>query len=176
MAKPLKDVDSVSQALCLSSFVRFFPLIGILGYLLGGWAGVAAAAGVCAGTAIFSVWISGRFSTLGVNFLFGMKSPLWSQAEQLEGDLNRVKVHKMNARFDPALEMVDTILAQCPDFAEALLLKAQILWEGYRDQAGARLCLIRISKSVPDRTDPVHRWAANLYHRMSSKETGSDFE
>lgn len=174
MAKPLKDVDSISQSLCLSSFARFFPLLGYLGYLLGGWIGVAAAGAVCAVTAALGVWFAGRLSTLGVNFFYGMRPAHWSPAEQLEGDLNRARVHKINRRFDQALAVVDEILARCPDFAEALLLKAQILWEGYGDQYTARRCLIDVSQSVPDRNDPLHRWAAALYRSMSSAPPGRD--
>jgi hypothetical protein len=39
------------------------------------------------------------------------------------------------------LVKVNEILSQEPDFSEALFLKAQILWEGYKSAQGAKIYL-----------------------------------
>lgn len=169
MAWQLKDVDSVDQALRLGSFTRVFPLLSILGFLLGGWTGVAFAGIVSAALSFCSVWLSGRFSTLGINLLYGIRSANWTLQEQLAGDINRVRVHKMNRQYDQAMIAVESVLDACPDFPEAWLLKAQILWEGYQDHSGARNCLIQVSKNTLHKKDPLNRWASALYRQIASE-------
>lgn len=170
-AKPLKNVDSVSRALMLNNFCRVFALLGAAGLLLGGLSGLLIAFIVSAGVAISAVGLSGLVSDIAVNVFFGMRNGRWSLREGLAGDLSCVRVHKMNARFDDALVQVESILARDPDHPEALLLKAQILWEGYGDGPGARKYLINAVKTEPDRSAPIHRWASALYSKLRSEES-----
>ena len=61
-----------------------------------------------------------------------------------------------------ALTGLEDMLAGDPGFREALLLKAQILWEGLGDASGARQCLAEILKIEPNKKSPFHHWAQIL--------------
>ena len=64
--------------------------------------------------------------------------------DQLAGELVKARLLKASDRFDEALEIISRTLDRLPDYPEALLLKAQILWEGYSDYSGAKACLKQI--------------------------------
>ncbi len=51
---------------------------------------------------------------------------------------------KASRRFDEALEVVNRTLGRLPDHPEALLLKAQIMLEGFADHAATKACLLKI--------------------------------
>ena len=85
----------------------------------------------------------------------------------MAGDLNVVRYHKLCNQFDEALLKIEDVLAKDPDFAEALFLKAQILWEGFEDRQAAKACLLKITKVEPDKKAVFHRWAINLYREIS---------
>ena len=169
MAKPgcpIKDVDSVGQAMMINNFCRIFPLIGVAGFIFKGFSGILIAAPISAVIAVAGVGLSGILSNAAVNVFYGMRNGNWTLREQLAGDLSKVRVQKMNNRFDDALVSVEGILARDPDHPEALFLKAQILWEGYGDRSGARDFLIKAAKAEPDGQSPLHRWARSLYRDM----------
>jgi tetratricopeptide (TPR) repeat protein len=85
----------------------------------------------------------------------------------LEGDLTTARVSKADKDYAKALATLETILARDPDFPDALLLKAQVLWEGFADEPEARKCVIRILHHVKDKASPVYRWAGELYKEIS---------
>jgi tetratricopeptide (TPR) repeat protein len=87
---------------------------------------------------------------------------------QPASDLNIVRYHKLCHQFDDALIRIEEVLAKYPDFAEALLLKAQILWEGFEDGEAARGCLLKILAAEPDKKAVFHRWALNFYEDMTN--------
>lgn len=89
---------------------------------------------------------------------------------QLASDLNVVRYHKLCHRFEDALIKIEEVLARDPDFVEALLLKAQILWEGFEDCEAARGCLLKILAAEPDEKAVFHRWALNFYEDMTNGE------
>jgi len=72
-------------------------------------------------------------------------------------------------RFCPdfALIKIEEVLAKDPDFAEALLLKAQIMWEGFGDAHAARESLLKIIAVEPDEKAVFHRWAQNFYEKLN---------
>jgi len=84
------------------------------------------------------------------------------------GDLNVVRYLKLCQRFDDALIKIEEVLDKDPDFVEARLLKAQILWEGFEDAHEARECLSKILALTPDEKEVFHRWALNFYEMLSA--------
>ncbi len=64
--------------------------------------------------------------------------------EQMAGEMNRARYLKTQGHFAEALATADFILAQMPDHADALLLKAQILFEQFSDIPAAKDCLRQI--------------------------------
>ena len=72
--------------------------------------------------------------------------------------------------FSKALLTVEGVLTREPDFPEALLLKAQLLWEGFEDAVSAKQCLIDMLKVETDKKSPFHRWALALYKEISASQ------
>ncbi len=111
-----------------------------------------------------------RFGRSTASFLYGGGYGSWSKREQLRGDLNTVKHHKMKKEYDQALKLVNEILKKDPDFSEALFLKAQILWEGFNNVAAAKGYLKQIIETKEDGDKTIHRWASTLYDELTVVE------
>lgn len=162
--KPLKNKDSVHRSLQLKAFFISFPLLGLLGFVALGIVGIILAAVVSSVVAFISVAASERIGgTAGK--LYGGKKPKWSLQERFSADLSRARVQKMDKKYDNALIIVEKILAQQSDFNEALLLKAQILSEGFRETQEAKKCLVKILQTEPKDTS-LCRWAESLYKEL----------
>jgi len=169
--KPLKDVDSANAALTLRNTLWALPYLAVLGlslgYLSGGltgaFIGLTAAAAVSALIGSTTTRFTGMVGGGAVNVFYGIGRKTIGLREQLVGDLNVARHHKLCDRFDEALIKIEDILAKDPEFPEALFLKAQILWQGFEDREAAKQCLLKIIKTEPDKEAVFHRWALNLY-------------
>jgi hypothetical protein len=134
---PGRNVDSTNAVFKLKNTIWAFPYLAVMGMIWGYLAGASsgAIAGLAAAAAISVTGTPGggaantrsfpARSTLGVR-------------KQLATDLNVVRYQKLCHRFDDALIKIEEVLAKDPDFVEALLLKAQILWEGFEDCEATR--------------------------------------
>ncbi len=89
--------------------------------------------------------------------------------EQLSGELTVAREDRNKGRYDLALQRVNTYLEQDPEYAEALYLKAQILWEGFERGDEAREYLIRIINSIP-KDESINRWARKTYAEIRNAE------
>ena len=170
----MKNVNSAARTHFLKSCLLPFPYLfvggiicgyalrGLLGVLLGVLAAVLLSVAAGAATTLITDKAGGAASRL----LYGRGKSTFSLQERLEGDLQQVRHHKMNGRFQEALGIIDGVLAQDPDFPDALFLKAQILWEGFKDSTGAKGCLDQVIKAVPDEGESLHRWAVHLLSEM----------
>ena len=174
---PDKSVNSSDAVLKLKNIIWAFPYLAVMGLIWGYLAGA------------FSGAIVGLAVAAGISVLIGSATPIFAETpwgseaktrfkparnatparKQLASDLNVVRYHKLCHRFDDALLTIEEVLARDPDFVEALLLKAQILWEGFRDAKAARRCLFKILVVEPDETAVFHRWALNLYKKLPQK-------
>lgn len=174
--KPLRDIDSVSVSLFLKGLMWPLAFLCLLGFVWGSASGgvLGAVIGVVAG-AIISVFISLLAMVIsdkfGGLFVFIYKGPKanWSVEEQLEGDLSQVRYHKMNKRFDLALIKVDDVLDKAPTYADALYLKASILWEGFDKPIEAKRHLTTIMEKA-SKTDNHYTWASTLYADIVKEE------
>ena len=146
----------------LNNFMRTVPFLGILGLLMGGFQGLLIAAAASVVISICTELFSDMLGSSSVNMLFGFGRRTSTLRERLAGDLNQARFHKMKQNYDSAIAKLEKILALDPDFPEALFVKAQVLWEGYRDYSAARECLIRITKIEPDKKAVLNRWAMSL--------------
>jgi hypothetical protein len=174
---PNDNVDSAGTLLKLKNIIWAFPYLAVMGliwgYLAGATSGaivgLAAAAGISAligsATPIFAETPGGG----AVNTRFEPTRNRMPAQKKLASDLNVVRYHKLCHRFDDALLTIGEVLAKDPDFVEALLLKAQILWEGFEDGKAARGCLLKILAVEPDEKAVFHRWALNIYNELSQK-------
>ena len=165
-----KDVNSVNQTRLIIIAVRLAPACVLLGLVIGGMQGVLYGLGVSA-LAIFAVeFLANGMGDGSVNILYGTGRLDRTMQDQFIGTLSQARFHKMNQRHDLALGCVDEVLATAPNYIEALFLKAQILWEGYRDSAAAKNCLLQVIKVEPDKEAPFHRWSLALYKEMAEYE------
>jgi tetratricopeptide (TPR) repeat protein len=174
--KTRKETDSDHAALTLRNAIWSIPYLAgmgfIWGYLADGSSGamvgmiVAIAISSLIGSAatIFSGSVrGGAANTPNVPGIGTIGNP-----ERLTGDLNGVRYHKLCNRYDQALLKLEAILAKDPYFTEALLLKAQILWEGFEDREAAKECLIEILAAEPETKAVFHHWALNFYQDLTS--------
>jgi len=179
---PYRNVDSANAVFKLKNTIWAFPYLAVMGmiwgYLAGAFsgalAGLAAAAAISvllgSATSIFTRTPGGGTG----NTLSVPAGNTMGVRKQLSSDLNVVRYHKLCHRFDDALIEIEKVLAKDPDFVEALLLKAQILSEGFEDCKAARKCLHKILAAEPDQNAVFRRWAMNLYREMS-EQTESKF-
>ncbi|MCI5209041.1 MAG: hypothetical protein D3910_09645 [Candidatus Electrothrix sp. ATG2] len=109
-----------------------------------------------------------RFSELIFNGCFPSK-----MHDQLAGELVKARLMKASDRFDEALDIINKTLDRLPDYPEALLLKAQILWEGYADYPAARACLqqvLQMKKIKTEKDEAIYRWSENLLKEMRQEK------
>ncbi|MEJ2286476.1 MAG: hypothetical protein P8X85_23105 [Desulfobacterales bacterium] len=176
---PGSNVDSTNAVFKLKNTIWAFPYLAVMGmiwgYLAGASsgaiAGLAAAAAISvllgSATSIFTATPGGGAANTGsvpIKNTMGVR-------KQTASDLNVVRYHKLCHRFDDALIKIEEVLAKDPDFIEALLLKAQILWEGFEDGEAAGGCLLRILAVEPDEKVVFHRWALNFYEDLTNGES-----
>ena len=88
-------------------------------------------------------------------------------ADQLAGELNKCRYLKSEKRFAQALQTADFILEQMPEHAEALLLKAQLLHEGFADLRGAKECLRKIIHLDPPPESTTRQWAKGMLEEVN---------
>ena len=158
----MKDVDTVRNAHILKYFMWVFPFLAILGLVLKGGLGILIAIPVSAAVSMVSVMISGLIGGGSVNLLYGTGRRNIDVRDQLSGTMSQARCHKMSQDYDRALTFVGEVLDKDPDYPEALFLKAQILWEGFKDSNGAKECLSQVINIVPNKDEPLHRWASQL--------------
>jgi tetratricopeptide (TPR) repeat protein len=173
-----KDGESAEPTLHLRNAIWARPYLAVMGliwgYLAGGSSGavVGLAGAFLASATIGSAGLIRKGllgkGTVSAHTASGLKTI--GQRKRPASDLNRVRYHKLCNRFDQALLALEEVLAKDPDFPEALILKAQILWEGFDDREGARSSLLRLMKVEPDEKAVFRRWAVNFYRELS--ETG----
>jgi tetratricopeptide (TPR) repeat protein len=173
--KPIKDVDSANAALTFRNTLWALPYLALIGLFLGyiSWGPLGALIGLLVAIAVSAVVGSATTVFAGilgggaVNVFYGIGRKTIGLREQLAGDLNIAKHHKLCDRFDEALIKIEDVLARDPDFPEALFLKARILREGFEDREAAKTCLLKIIKVEPDKDAPFHRWALDFYRQLS---------
>jgi tetratricopeptide (TPR) repeat protein len=152
----------------LRSYVWLLFPLGFVGAVAAGLKGVLAAILLSLVLTPIIMFLSDKIASCAGGF-YGGRRPLWSVKERFSGDLDRSKNYKMQGEFNPALEIVNAILDQAPDYPEAMFLKAQILWEGFGERSSAKAYLKRIMKIIPNENDPIRRWAASLYADLNQK-------
>lgn len=108
--------------------------------------------------------IRDKSSQLLANALSGAgREGHWDREELINIEMHQVRCAKMKGLHKQALMHVNAILAIEPDCAEARLLKAQILWEGFGNSEAAKVHLEKLMRLDANQNDPWHRWARGLY-------------
>ncbi len=167
--KPARDVDIEARTHFLRVFIKLFVSLAIpFCLVLGIKAGLFADAIISLVLTVIAVRFLDRISSIP-GYLFGNRQPIISLREQMQGTLKAVKVVKMNKDYKKALDMVNDIIEKDPEFYEAMLVKAQILCDGYGNIDGAKKYLNRILENA-DESDSVHSWALSYLEQISCNE------
>jgi len=162
----------------LSILIRFvFPVLLILVVLLilSGW--IHAVSGipipiimfasiflsVAGGFAVFV--LSEKGGSLLPNLIFGSGRVVRPPVDKFSADLSKARYNKSRGEYEQALQLLNQVLVEAPDLAEALFLKAQVLWEGFGNQDEARQILERVIASVEE-NELLYRWASNYNDRL----------
>ena len=166
----VKTLNLVTRCRLLLNCMRFMPVCVIIGLVAGGLPGLLF---VIPGSFALAVMVELLTGTIGAgssDLLYGTGRSQRHPREQFAGSLNQARYHKMCHDFTKSLTTIESVLARDPNFPEALLLKAQIVWEGFQDAVRAKQCLVEILKVEPDRKSPFHRWALALYKEISASQ------
>ena len=86
--------------------------------------------------------------------------------ESLKADLQKATYSKREGRFQEALTIIDDVLDKDPELADALFLKARILWEGFGNRGEALACLKKVMQVVPE-GKTLYRWALSYREEIS---------
>ncbi len=175
--KPVKDKDlrTLTYFLRVAGLtVPFVCLLGLyVGYVHRGMTGaifgvaLAIIAGLVISTIVvfFMDVVSGAASSL----LTGRREAVWTIREQVQGALSQARFNKENRDYEAALSFVNTVLEKDPDFAEALFLKAQILWEGF-GQPHAAIQFLEKVLALEDENKMVQNHALMLHNDLNTLE------
>ena len=166
----LKNIDSIARAQFIKFFVWLFGPLSVVSLFYFGTIGVIIAFILSLVITPLTMFVLDKFSGGTSSLIYGGGHGTWSEREQLEGDLNTVKYYKMRKEYDQAFKAVNNVLNSDPKFSEALLIKAQILWEGYENSTAAKANLKKITEIKMDKDEPIHRWASNLYDELTEIE------
>jgi hypothetical protein len=167
----LQDKDSFDSVLFLKSFFWIFFASGVLGFFLFGLTGVLIAAIFSIVASMIAVSASDQVGGMAATLYTG-HAPARNLRAQLVADLDGARHHKRHKRFVDALSAVNKILAQDPDFPDALFLKAQILFEGFEDVEGAKKCLTKVMEVVKNKRETIYRWASSFHDELTKTKHG----
>ena len=164
----VKDIDSAVRVSFLKSMAWAFPSLAIIGYFLFDFAGIALAFPVSFVVAICVQCFADHMASSYAEFIYGSGKSTFTVRERLAANLSQARYHKMRKEYDQAIHLLDKTLCQDPEFPEALLLKAQIHWEGFQEGEEAKKCLLMLFRAMPDKNAPPHRWGKELYRDISN--------
>ena len=137
--KPAKDRDLKS----ITYFIRVaglaVPFLCLLGFYVGyvRWGlhgaigGVLAAAIVGLALSALIMYVLDAAGGAASNLISGRREAVWTPREQLQGLLSQARFNMENGDYSIAFNHINQVLQKDPDFPEALVLKARILWEGF---------------------------------------------
>jgi hypothetical protein len=106
--------------------------------------------------------------------LFGLLTG-WSDRkiparETYSADIAKARFSKSRGDFSNALVIINEVLEKDPEFPEALFLKAQIEWEGFKSGSIARKNLDKVLELVKD-DEPFRKRVSNYYMGLIKGDT-----
>jgi len=175
--KPVKDHDLKTTTYFLrvaGLTVPFVCLLGLyVGYVYWGVPGAVSGVAIAAVTgAVISIVVMFLMDAVGgaaSGLLTGRREAVWTIREQVQGFLSQAGFNRENRNYPAALSFVNMVLEKDPDFADALFLKAQILWEGF-GQPHAAIQFLEKILSLEDDNKTVQNHALLLHNDLSTLE------
>jgi tetratricopeptide (TPR) repeat protein len=125
---------------------------------------------LCACLVVFGLSRIDRFGNGFANKIYMGPHGQLGMQEQFTADLKKALRLKSEKAFSEALHTVKNLLIKDPNWAEALLLKAQILDEAYGNKEAAKYILKKIMQMKPDNIEATHSAATYLYEELCAGE------
>lgn len=179
--KPVKDQDlkTVTYFLRVAGLtVPFVCLLGLyIGYVYWGLSGamaglvIAVMAGLVISTIV--IFFMDTLSGAASNLIFGRREAVWTIREQVQGFLSQARFNRENKDYPAALSFVNKVLEKDPDFTDALLLKGQILWEGF-GQSHAAIQFLEKVLSLENENKMLQNQALLLHSDLNTLERPPD--
>jgi len=156
-------------------FIFTFIVLCGLGLLFGGKLGgeygkilgVGAAVAGSLFLAIIAKLIIGSFSKASGNIAYKKKKPNWSIHEKFSANITQAKHLKAAGDFEKAIKTINNALTQDPNWPEALLIKAQIVWEGFENSVAAKRHLKQVIRLTSE-DDSLNEQALNFYNELNA--------
>lgn len=176
----LKDVNSAGRAEIIKIYCGLFGAMGFLGilagYLLyggvrGSALGLSTAALISIPLTIIVAFFLGKLGNAAGKLYIGGHGSA-TVREQMQGELNTIRFLKRQDKYDEALQAINAVLQKDPDFGEALLLKAQILAEGFNKIETAIGYCKKIIQ-MKDKDETAYRWACGYYGELKNRDNES---
>jgi hypothetical protein len=151
---------------------------GGLGVSIGSFYGLRLASGFMIGMLMgFMALILCKVIKKGISLMigseFGGRTASRSLRDELKHSINQVRYLKKNGDFQNALKTVNLIVMIDPNFPEALLLKAQILWEGFENHRAASPIIGQVLMTTSTE-DAIHQQALWLATDIEDAREGVD--
>ena len=99
-----------------------------------------------------------KIISLMIGSEFGGRTASRTLREELKNNINQAHYLKRNRDFQNALKTINLVVMIDPNYPEALLLKAQILWEGFENHRAAGPVIGQVLMSTR-REDAIHQQA-----------------
>ena len=169
----IKEIDSASLASFLKAYCYCLMALSVPAMLIGDWMGLLIAVLLSIPLAVLVCLIAGKIGDFAGRLFGAGRRPEWTIKERFQGEIEQAMFFKRQQQYYRALKKVDEILTQAPEFAEALFLKAQILWEGYNTANGARRYLDMAANCVSPQ-EHLHRWIRGYRERIDLESNARD--
>lgn len=179
--KPPKDRDlnTITYFIRVAGLaVPFLCLLGLyIGFthwgMTGALSGIAVAAVSGLIISVIVMYVMDAVSGAASGLLSGRREAVWTTREQVQGFLSQARFNKENNDFETAHVYVNKVLEKDPEFADALFLKAQLLWEGFGRPDKALQFLEKIL-SLENENPIVINQARLLHSDLSILESPAD--
>ena len=145
-------------------FGSFYGLNLFSGFIIGLVAGITAILLYRAVNKIISKWLGSEL---------GRRTTSRTLRKELKHNINRAIYLKRIGDYQGALKTVNLIIMIDPNFSEALLLKAQVLWEGFENHRAASPIIGQILMTT-SKEDAIHQQALWLATDIEDALEGMD--
>lgn len=87
-------------------------------------------------------------------------------SDEVKSALEMAVSEKNAGRYKEAFQIVDAVLKDDPNIPVAALIKATIIWEGFKDPYLAKLGIKSVKHLVPNKNDRINRMASELMEEI----------
>jgi hypothetical protein len=124
----------------------------------------------CIPLSIFYALIVEKLGSGVFGLLTGWSDRKIPARETYSADISKARFSKSRGEFSNALVIINEVLEKDPEYPEAIFLKAQIEWEGFKSGSLARKNLDKVLELVKD-DEPFRKRVSNYYMGLIKGDT-----